>query len=72
MNLIDVELLLLLVSSGLVSFGVNWLLYSARVSALRKVGGQMTNKFLGQAFVNETIEPGESRELGDLAIRNPN
>ncbi|MAD81069.1 MAG: hypothetical protein CMJ50_09545 [Planctomycetaceae bacterium] len=43
--------------------------YSARVSALRMVRNQMGNKFLGQAFVNETVEPGEARELGDLVIR---
>lgn len=45
--------------------------YSARVSAPRKMQGRMMNIGIGLAFSDLEIQPGESRDLGDVTVAYP-
>lgn len=45
--------------------------YSARVSAPRKMQGRMMSMGIGMAFVDIEINPGETRDLGDLVVGYP-
>jgi serine/threonine protein kinase len=42
--------------------------YSARVSAPRGHQGRLTRTYVGMAFSDVEIEPGETRDLGDLSV----
>ena len=45
--------------------------YSAHVSAPRKTQGRMMSTGIGWAFVDVEINPGETRDLGDLVVGSP-
>lgn len=45
-------------------------LYSARASAPRKLRGTMMDYGIGKVFVDQSIEPGETKELGDIVIES--
>lgn len=45
--------------------------YSARVNAPRKMSGRMTDAIIGMAFLDLEVEPGESKDLGDIKVILP-
>ena len=43
--------------------------YNAHATAPRKLNGQMTNLVLGTVFEGVQVEPGQTKDLGDLKIK---